>query len=506
MFSHIILAGLLILIIFAPIAVGSVYIVTYSAMELLIYSLLALHLWTADFAHLNAQLSGSSSVNSTPNTQHSTRSSYLRRTLLLMSPIFLFHIFCLFQMLPLPFYFLEKLSPQTAALYMRLGLPLGFTPLAQSSLPLTLSLSVTNAAMLKWLAYTAVFFLAATFVPPNADEGWIDWLFMAVFVIGFAEAVYGLYLYLNQSEYLLWFKRMYQRGGVAGTYINYNHFVGLMNMCIPASVALFASRIGFRSKTRYFQRATVDRVTIAASPNALFLYFLLLGLTVMVLAVIFSLSRMGQFSLIAAITLFAVPYLLSTARRPPRALVLPVVLLAVLSLGLLWGAWKGLDPVEDRWQTLKVSYEDRFLIWSSTSRLIRNFPLTGTGLGTYELAYAPYKPQRYGALIVDHAHNDYLELISEVGVAGFAPWLAFYLSFFLFTMHAWFKRRNHFSRFLGAGGLVAATAMLVHSLADFNLQIPANAMLLFLIMGLTWRVVNCPAQEREAMRRDVICK
>ncbi len=78
---------------------------------------------------------------------------------------------------------------------------------------------------------------------------------------------------------------------------------------------------------------------------------------------------------------------------------------------------------------------------------------------------------------------------SEVGLAGFIPWLAFFLLFLVFTVRAWFRRRNTFSIFIGAGGLAATVALLTHSLADFNLQIPANAMLLFLVMGLTWRAV-----------------
>jgi len=91
---------------------------------------------------------------------------------------------------------------------------------------------------------------------------------------------------------------------------------------------------------------------------------------------------------------------------------------------------------------------------------------------------------------MDHAHNDYLEFLSEVGLIGFIPWLAFFLLFLASSVRALLTRRSRYSIFLGASGLAAIVALLVHSLADFNLQIPANAMLLFLIMGLTWRVVH----------------
>ena len=485
--SRIILIGLIMLVICAPAAIGSVYIVTYSAMEILIFSLLLLHLWTTDFSLLNTEMSRSSGpiYDSSPVSRSEFRvsrsvfpSSYVRRTLWLMSPLFLFLLFSLFQMAPLPFSFLQKMSPNTAGLYQRLGLARAFGPGSMPHalgplLPLSLSLSATSAALLKWLAYASIFFVIATFTGQETGlfpQAWITWLLVAVFIIGFADAIYGLYAYLNQSDSLLWFKKKYYADCVTGTYINRNHFAGLMNMCIPVSIGLFVSRITSRVKAGRF----------------LFLYFLCAGIIVMVLGLIFSMSRMAQLSLVAAVLLV----LLLMIATKTRHAALPIILALVLGLGFLWGMWKGLAPVEDRWQTIETTYEDRSLVWQTTLKLIKRFPLTGTGLGTYELAYPPYKPQKLGATIMDHAHNDYLEFLSEAGLIGFIPWLAFFLLFLISSVRALLKRRNPYSIFLGASGLAAIMALLVHSLADFNLQIPANAMLLFLLMGLTWRVVN----------------
>ena len=504
MAPRIILIGMIGLIIGAPIAIGAVHIVSYSVMELLIFCLLLLHLWTTDFGCLDAKMSAAPrpTLNSKLNTQNSTpfpipSSSYLRRTLLLMLPLFLFLLFCLFQMVPLPLTLLQKLSPGAAALYARLGLSLTQHSTLNSQhflMPLTLSLSTTSAALIKWFAYASVFFLAATFPPhlPLLDcssvnstlytlHSTLSLLFVALFVIGFAEAIYGLYVYLNQSDQLLWFRKKYYLDCVTGTYVNRNHFAGLMELCIPASVGLLASRISLRRST----------------DSVLYLYFLVFGLVIMVLALIFSMSRMGQFSLITGAVLVGALYMMALMkRRGRRGGTLLVALLLVLCLGGLWGVWKGLGPVEDRWSAIASSYEDRSVVWQSTLKLFHNFPLVGTGLGTYELAYPPYKPDKLGATIMDHAHNDYLEFLSEAGLAGLIPWLAFLLLFLFCTIRAWFRRRNTFSIFLGAGGLAAVFALLVHSLADFNLQIPANAMLLFLVMGLTWRIANTSTAQR----------
>jgi O-antigen ligase len=417
-----------------------------------------------------------------------------------MLPLFLFLLFSLFQMVPLPFSFLAKISPTAATLYSWLSLPLGSDPSAPPWLPLTLSLLATSIAMRKWFAYASVFFLGATLILPGADpagRAWIKTLFIAVFIIGFAEAVYGLYVYLNQSEHLLWFTRRHYRASVSGTYINRNHFAGLMGVCISLSVALFAFHLSSRKEPRGRRKDLIDGLF---SRRSVSLYFLFLGLAVMVLALIFSMSRMGQFSLVVGATFVVLLSIIgATIRTSHRGRFLPVILLMVLGLGFLWGVWKGLGPVEARWQALEASYEDRSLVWQTTQKLIRDFPVAGTGLGTYELAYPPYEPRKYGARIMGHAHSDYLEVFSELGLAGFIPWLGFCLLFLVCTTYAWFRRRNAFSKLLGAGGLAATVTLLVHSLADFNLQISANAMLLFLIMGLTWRVVNTPG---EGQRED----
>ncbi len=430
----IILIGMIVLIVAAPIAVGSVYIVTYSAMELLIFSLLLLHLWTTDFAV--GQKTRDILPVFWPARSIEQGATYLRGTLLLMLPLFLFLLFCLFQMVPLPLSFLQKLSPGATALYARLGLhaptsmlhaPCSMLPLHAptsmlhapcSLLPLTLSLSATSTALLKWFAYTSVFFLAATFPPHlpflghcSNNSSSLDYsavsstlqaprsllpLIVALFVVGFAEAVYGLSGYLNQSDYLLWFRKKYYMDCVTGTYINRNHFAGLMSLCIPVSLGLFATRIG--SRVRHY--------------GALSLYFLFLGLVVMVLGLIFSMSRMGQFSLIVGLVFVGALYIVSVIKRGRRrGSMLVFASLLVLCLGGLWGMWKGLGPVEERWSTIEASYADRSIIWQSTMKLFRNFPLAGTGLGTYVLAYPPYKPDKLGAVIVDHAHNDYLEFL-----------------------------------------------------------------------------------------------
>ena len=478
MSSYAILIGLIILIIGAPLAIGSVYIVTYSAMEIIVFALLILHIWTLKPENgfdLNSKLKAQSSK---PDASDAVR-IYLRKTLWLMTPLFVFLAVALFQLVPLPFGMMKVLSPATVSLYHKLGISVGLHPL-------TLSVYDTTIMLLKWSAYLGVFFLVATFMPAKQAlkrGNWIQILCFALFVIGFGEALYGFYSYFQGSESLLWFERHHYKDSVTGTYINRNHFAGFMNMCILVSSGILVS-YSSRSLRRYEGLVGLFR-RLASSKRTAPVYFLLLGILAMILATIFSLSRMGQFSLAVGLALILMLY----ASKGMKGSTFIIASLACL--GLLWGAWKGLDPVGLRWRAVeKELYEGRMVIWQRTFDLFKNYWITGTGLGTYELAYPPYKLSHLGAEIYDHAHNDYLEVMSETGLSGFIPWVLFFATFLYASIRKWFMRHDILARGIGAGGIAATIAMMYHSFADFNLQIPANALVLFIIMGLTWRTLH----------------
>jgi O-antigen ligase len=107
-------------------------------------------------------------------------------------------------------------------------------------------------------------------------------------------------------------------------------------------------------------------------------------------------------------------------------------------------------------------------------------PVLGWGLGTFEDVYPQFRSY-YTNFLVDEAHNDYAQLLVETGALGFAVMIWFLAA----TLRpAWRKRRNWSSDVNGAASLAAVlgiAGILVHSLVDFNLEIPANAMLFYVL-------------------------
>jgi putative inorganic carbon (HCO3(-)) transporter len=125
----------------------------------------------------------------------------------------------------------------------------------------------------------------------------------------------------------------------------------------------------------------------------------------------------------------------------------------------------------------------RTQLWAETIPLIRAYPFFGCGLGGYETAFWRFKVS--GVLVTDDfAHNDYLQLIAELGLVGFVIGTALALSVVKTAVRRAVGSEDPQERYFALAGAGALAAILLHSLADFNLYIPANAMLLAWIAGM----------------------
>jgi O-antigen ligase len=142
-----------------------------------------------------------------------------------------------------------------------------------------------------------------------------------------------------------------------------------------------------------------------------------------------------------------------------------------------------------RFENLGEQYEasanNRATIWKDTIRLIDIHPWVGTGLGTFSIAYPAVQTSFEGRL-VSHAHNDYLEFASELGIP--AALLLFGGIFYLLLQSARSFRRNEnrLDRIVALGCFGSILSILLHSLTDFNLQIPANALVFAVVLGMTY--------------------
>ena len=127
------------------------------------------------------------------------------------------------------------------------------------------------------------------------------------------------------------------------------------------------------------------------------------------------------------------------------------------------------------------------------AHIFRDHLIKGCGLGTMVAVFPVYETA-YDGKVIDHVHNDYMEGLAETGILGGICGVIFLWALYRDGRKNFTAEQGHFSRGLHAGAIMAVSGLLLHSFVDFNLQIPANA-LLFLLQSY---LVTSPALSSDA--------
>ena len=320
----------------------------------------------------------------------------------------------------------------------------------------TVSVYATRSELQLLVAITLLLFVAT-----QAFRTGDDWRFFVWFVMsfGFVVAIFGILQHLTFNGKLYWFREMRYGGIPFGPYVNRNHFAGFAELVIP--IALVPLVLGKVRRERWFAVGLLALFPL----GALFL----------------SSSRGGIISFAAEL---AVLVLLVILRRAGGKHVLAGAVVLLFAFMLV--SWLGARQILERFssmQSLEVTSGKRASMRLDTWRIFRDHPWTGTGLGTLQIVFPAYETL-YDAKIVNHAHNDYLEALAETGISGAACCVWFVGALFFHSLRRLLLKDKSFSAALHLSGLVACTGFLVHSLVDFNLHIPGNALLFFLMAQL----------------------
>lgn len=273
--------------------------------------------------------------------------------------------------------------------------------------------------------------------------------------LGVGLSLYGIIGYFSHQEPL----------GLRGPFVNHNHFAGWLEMCFPLPLALAVFGAGHRRKLR----------------PVFFFSSLVIGF-----ALLFTLSRGGVVSM--SLALIGALFLLISegmvSRRTLGAFFFPLVL-------LLYAYLSGMDPLLRRFSpgNIEISGTARFSLWGAAIRAFRERPLVGSGLGTFSWLYPRYRPP---AVVnkVDHAHNEYLQILAEMGSVGFIL-TAICLGAFIraFVKGLW-SRKDPETKGLALGAFTGVVSLALHNVVDFNLHLPSNAVLWCVEAGLALVAVN----------------
>jgi O-antigen ligase len=390
------------------------------------------------------------------------------------------------------------------------------------NLSISLDAEATRLATEVLLILLIAFLLSANFL---AKIPALTWLRNFLIFFGLALSVFGLIQRFTWNGKYYWMiEPSAEPPAPFGPFVNHNHFAGYIEMIAPIPVALILRRV---------VRGELALVYGFAA-------------AMMGLAVIMSLSRGGMISLSAGL-MFVVafgfksskteelkggseemeaetmkqedkenfPYVIPSScllvyRTPSRfpyaasRAFAMIVMIFTICLGV-W--WAGADPVIQRVENSKLAqnsmgaghggetfFQSRGWIWRDTAAMIRDKWAMGVGLGAYGTAYPIYNSLD-GTLLVEQAHNDYLQVMADAGILGavIALWFIFLIARDI-ARASRHKSKVMSGTALGVGG--GMIALLVHSIFDFNFQIPSNALLFLVLASVVSHIASAATEER----------
>ena len=370
------------------------------------------------------------------------------------------------QVIPLPVALVHFISPSRVDLFKASLL------LAKAS-PGFLTLSAAPYQTAEYLitlsGYAVVALIIRDLTLQASVSPWITSL--PVVLLGTIEAVLGIF----QAAYGI------ADDSAAGTFASRDHYAGLLEMVLPFAVMICVSILQ-RDRKRHES---------PAGPAIKACFFLAAAATLLV-GIIYSLSRMGFIASLAALfvagsialslRVFRSDYTVTSGwggRWVPSVVVALVVLtgFVVLPTGPLIARFSDLARIDH------ISADIRLQIWRDTTALIRAFPFVGCGLGGYYSCLLPYKTAA-PMNTVDFAHNDYLQVLAEMGIFGFCAGALLVFRVLQRVVRGARYAHSIEARCLAIACTSSMTAMLLHSVVDFNMYVPVNGLVFAWILGI----------------------
>ncbi|GBE08841.1 O-Antigen ligase [bacterium BMS3Bbin11] len=397
--------------------------------------------------------------------------------------VLLFFIFWLgwnlLQIIPLPMGLLERIAPLSAEMY-RLVTP------DIASAPISVDVNATREQLITGLAYVLIFTLVLLLVDSMKRlRVFTLWLV----VLGVLQAVIAsLALFGSQEIY-------YGSSSAQGTFANRNQLAGFLELNLAIGIGLLLS-----SMSEYGSRSWRERIRGWAQSLLSRKVRIRIYLAIMVITLVLTHSRMGNTAFFSSMTLAGILALL-LMKHSPRPVVILLTSLVIIDI-LIVSQWFGLDQLQQRFENMKkeeVSLDmrtntlNRLNTSMQTRALHKDASLTGTGAGTFFVIFPAYQniwqPGYY-----QHAHNDYLEFMSDTGWIGILLLAAIVIITFAAAIRAMRKRRHPLMRGMAFSSVMGIISLMIHSTTDFNFHIPANAALFMVILALGWIAFAMPVE------------
>lgn len=378
----------------------------------------------------------------------------------------------LFQITPLPSGIVKFFSPAAYDIYRRSVLVV----MPEAWVSLSVNVKATAGEFLRFGSYAAVYALTVQLL---SERRFFRRSLSSVAILSASIAFLSLLQRIFWNGKIYWVRPLTHYSIPFGPYVNRNHYAGLMVMMFPVVFSFFLMSLP-KWEGRSWREKIVSTFDRGTNPLAIGLG---IASALSAISIFFSLSRGGIVSLVFSMIIF---YLLLVSGQKRRG---PALIMTALALIVFFATVQfGLGRISDRFLGLAGTSGDnpvfRLHIWKEAAAIVKDFPLTGAGFGTFAHLDPSYRTEEVVG-ILSHVHNDYLEFLAGGGLIGAGLALLFLYLVLIGSYRAFEKRSSPVSLYFFAGALAGISAFLMHGLVDFNLQIGANGLFFFFVLGLS---------------------
>ncbi|OGW27349.1 MAG: hypothetical protein A2X59_07350 [Nitrospirae bacterium GWC2_42_7] len=385
--------------------------------------------------------------------------------------------YILFQLVPLPSAFVALISPERYQIQKEtVG---AFEQLNWISL--TINKKATLMEFFRIAAYAAFYIVTVQLL--TKKELLKKTITVVIYFAAFMS-FFGILQFILSNNKIYWVRELTKGGAPFGPYVNHNHYAGLMGMLFPLVLSQFLYH-----KPKITDNSFRERIVEFFDQHKTNIHIVLGFSAVLIATTMFlSISRGAIISLSASMVLFGILLRFSPLKRKRG-----VIIILIIFLVLLFVSWFGWEPIFKKFGSTINEQGDladlRINIFKDSSNIIKDFFFTGTGFGSFSDIYKMYRTIPAGNF-VDHAHNDYTELFTDGGVIAFLLAVWFLSEVFMRSYMSFRRRNNTYALYLYIGSVTGIIYMLAHSLFDFNLHIGANGLFFFFLAGLVVSSAN----------------
>jgi O-antigen ligase len=380
---------------------------------------------------------------------------------------------------------LALLLLQAWVLLQCISLPSFLTGNASSSLyaavnrtvhPISIAAADSFYALLLGLGYCAVFVLVLLLVNSKSR---VKQFCYAIILSGVFQAAFGSFMVLSGENYLFFVKKWAGEGVASGTFVNRNHFAAYLGMALAFGVGMLLQEWQRAGKEKNHRETARDIIQLLLGEKARLRLFL----AIMVIGLVMTHSRMGNIAFVSSLLITGAVFAYKTRRLNTKVVLFFASILLVDAV--IIGNWFGLEKLVDRIENTQLETESRTEINISAMPIVAEFAALGSGANTLPSILPGFMRQQ-APTSVEHAHNDYAELLITLGLPGFLLLGAALLLVVTQVVQA---------AKMPYAVVMAITYMVIHSFSDFNLFIPAVAFTVCASLALAF----CPS-ERDSRR------